>query len=114
LSSNVGSFTCANNQSDASCTPLFPVAAKAFSLKQICVSYYHIQVWLLFNILYWNSRFVLCWAETTKTQSKNNSLGVWTLIFQDMLFIVYINPSLHSAYVVKDNYIWKHIHILHL
>ena len=35
LSSKVGSFTCANNQSDASITPLFPVAAKAFSLKQI-------------------------------------------------------------------------------
>lgn len=33
ISSIAGSFTCANNQSDANCTPLFPVAAKAFSLK---------------------------------------------------------------------------------
>lgn len=33
VSSNVGSFTCANNQSEANWTPRFPVAAKAFSLR---------------------------------------------------------------------------------
>lgn len=31
-SSNVGSFTCASNQSEANWTPLCPVAANAFSL----------------------------------------------------------------------------------
>lgn len=34
LSSRVGSCTCASSQSEASCTPLFPVAASAFSLRQ--------------------------------------------------------------------------------
>lgn len=35
-SSSDGSFTCANNQSDANCTPRFPVAARAFSLQERC------------------------------------------------------------------------------
>lgn len=33
VSSKRGSFTCARSQSEANCTPLFPVAANAFSLK---------------------------------------------------------------------------------
>lgn len=33
VSSNNGSLTCANSQSDANWTPLLPVAANAFSLE---------------------------------------------------------------------------------
>lgn len=38
ISSIVGSLTCANNQSEANCTPRFPVAANAFSLKKFLVN----------------------------------------------------------------------------
>ena len=105
LSSKVGSFTCANNQSDASITPLFPVAAKAFSLKQISFVI-PMEVILLFRALLNKTRrvnFMFQAAKITDTR-QNREFKRRLYLYSCTPVTTYTKPSLKSACLAKRNY----------